>query len=458
MNTHRSRLQTAIRALIFVIAWLTLAGGVRAASWKEKVLYSFQGLPDGATPSGGVVFDQAGNLYGATIDGGANTCPGITECGTVYQLKPPVQKGKPWTESVLYVFKGADFNDGTSATGGLIFDQAGNLYGTTSYGGSGGCQLFGTRVGCGTVYELIPPKQKIGVWTEKVLYSFKSGKDGYFPQGDLIFDAKGNLYGATQYGGGFGSCNAPFYQYCGTVFELSPPKTKGGKWTEKVLYAFKSGKDGANPNGGLVFDRNGNIYGTTFYGGDTTCKANAGVGCGTAFELKCPTRIGDKWMQKQLHSFVKYGTDGAGPNGGLVFDSKGRLYGTTTGGGSTQNGVVFQLAKSGSKWTETVLRTFVDGRDSRAGLIFDPLGRLYGTTTGGGFDGIGTVFKLKEPGTGRGQWRLDLLHTFTGPPDGDFPTAPLVLSEAGALYGSTQNGGTGQSCQGGCGVVFEVSP
>jgi len=314
-----------------------------SAAWKEKVLYSFQGIPDGATPAGGVVFDRAGNLYGATTNGGANNCPGITECGTVYQLKSPVQKGKPWTESVLYVFKGVNANDGETPASGVLFDPAGNLYGTTAYGGRGGCMLFGGRVGCGTVYKLAPPKQKGGAWTESVIYSFKGGKDGYLPQGDLTFDTEGNLYGATQYGGGFGSCNAPFYQFCGTVFKLSLPKTKSGKWTEKVLYSFKSGKDGANPNGGLVFDNKGAIFGTTFYGGGTTCKADAGTGCGTAFELRPPTKTGGHWTEKILHSFVNYRTDGAGPNGGLVFDSKGRLYGTTTGGGVPRTGSFFGL-------------------------------------------------------------------------------------------------------------------
>jgi hypothetical protein len=283
MNRKGSR--NANQSLLATLLCILTFASAASAAWKEKVLYSFQGLPDGATAAGGVVFDPTGNLYGATTDGGANNCPGITECGTVYKLKPPVQKGKPWTESILYVFKGVNSNDGSTPTGGLIFDPAGNLYGTTAYGGSGGCMLFGGRVGCGTVYELVPPKQKNGAWTEKVLYSFKSGKDGYFPQGDLIFDTNGNLYGATQYGGGFGSCNAPFYQYCGTVFKLSPPKTKGGKWSEKVLYAFKSGKDGANPNGGLALDSAGALYGTTLYGGNQGCKTSAGIGCGTAFAL-----------------------------------------------------------------------------------------------------------------------------------------------------------------------------
>src|SRR5580698_4884202 len=213
----RTRFSSSASPMLAIVVALVMVTSSASAEWKEKVLYSFQGLPnDGSYPAGGVVFDHAGNLYGATTDGGANNCPGIAQCGTVYQLTPPAKKSDPWTENILYVFKGVNSNDGNTPVGGVIFDQAGNLYGTTAYGGAG------------------------------------------------------KLYGATQYGGGYGSCNAPYYQYCGTVFKLSPPQTKGGKWKELVLYAFRSGKDGANPNGGLVLDSTGAIYGTTTWGGSGT--------------------------------------------------------------------------------------------------------------------------------------------------------------------------------------------
>jgi hypothetical protein len=240
-----------------------------SAAHKEKVLYSFQGGTDGAVPSGGVIFDKAGNLYGATQDGGGSGCAPISPCGTAFQLSPPAKQGGPWTETQLHVFAGVTktAKDGADPSSGLVMDTSGNLYGTTAYGGTGGCVLAGNKGGCGTVYELTPPKKKGGKWAYKIIYSFRGGKDGDLPNGDLVFDGAGNLYGATLFGGGFGSCDAPFYQNCGTVFELSPPLTKGGKWTEKVLYSFKSGKDGANPNGGLVFDSKGAIYGTTSYGG-----------------------------------------------------------------------------------------------------------------------------------------------------------------------------------------------
>jgi hypothetical protein len=442
-----------------VVALAVFVGSAFAAEWKEKVLYSFQGLPDGATPASGVVFDKTGNLYGATTDGGANNCPGITQCGTVFQLTPPAQKGKAWTENVLYVFKGVTSNDGETPGGGVLFDPAGNLYGTTAYGGNGGCELFGNRVGCGTVYEMVPPKQKGGAWTESVIYSFQGGKDGYLPQGDLTFDKRGNLYGATEYGGGYGSCNAPYYQYCSTVFKLSPPKTKGGKWKEQVLYSFKSDMDGANPNGGLVLDRTMAIYGTTYFGGDEngSCKGGAGgAGCGTVFKLTIPAKKGGQWEEMLIHVF-RDGSDGTHPSAGMIFDRKGSLYGTTFSGGT-----VFRMTpptgKSGS-WTKTVPHNFnSSGYDPQGSLILDTSGNLYGTTTYAQ-TAAGTVFRLAPSSRKTGAWKFTLLYGFGNNPDGGQPAAGLVFDNAGKLYGTTTEGGTGTGCSfHGCGTVFQLEP
>ncbi len=311
-----------------------------SAKWNEKVLYSFQGGTDGQLPGGGVIFDKAGNLYGVTIEGGSTACP-PGWCGTIYQLSPPAQKGGAWTETVLYVFKGHNQNDGSSPSGGLIADSAGNFYGVTGYGGSGPCVLFGTATGCGTVFKLSPPAQEGGAWTETVLYNFQGGKDGDLPTGPLVFDSAGNLYGATEFGGGKGTtCDAFYGGNCGTVFELSPPKQKGGKWTEKVLHSFSgigSGKqygDGALPNGGLILNGKGAVYGTAYYGGNATGNCNGGtegIGCGTVFELVPSANKGGAWSAKQLHVFAD-GKDGASPNGDLLFDPNGRLYGTAGGG------------------------------------------------------------------------------------------------------------------------------
>src|SRR5579863_6677686 len=219
--TNRARLLLLI---------LTLAA-TASAEWNENVLYSFQGGADaGSVPAGGVVFDKQGNLYVATADGGPQSCAPIGgACGTVYELSPPVKKGGAWTATLIRMFEGKRSNDASVPTGGLIIDGAGNLYGVTGYGGTGDCILVGVPAGCGTVYELSPPAQKGGLWTETILYSFPTSKEGYLPNGNLVFDGAGNLYGATTFGGGRGTTCDAFYQYCGAVFELSPPKTKGDK-------------------------------------------------------------------------------------------------------------------------------------------------------------------------------------------------------------------------------------
>jgi len=440
---YPNRYPPAVRRLLAFFTVILALAVPASAEWKEKVLYSFQGgSNDGSVPVGAVVFDKAGNLYGATSDG-----------GMVYQLAPPTKPGGAWAETVLYVFQGNSQGDGASPEGGLVIDSAGNLYGTTAYGGTGNCVLLGSSVGCGTVYELSPPKQKGGPWTESVLYSFPTPKQGYFPHGDLVFDGAGNLYGATMFGGGFGTTCNPYYKYCGAVFELSPPKTKGGKWTEKVLYGFKgisNGKqigDGANPNGGLVLDGTGAVYGTTFIGG-YNCPHNSGQGCGTAFKLAPPTMKSGACTETVLHRFE---LGEANPSAGMTFDGGGYLYGTTVG-------MVFKLAspttKSG-RWKETILSTFNNDEAYGPGgaLVFDTAGNLYGTTQYAKTSS-GTVFRLKPPSRDGGIWTFAILYGFTGSPDGAFPGAKLIFDKHGNLYSTTAAGGTSS----GYGTVFEVWP
>src|SRR5208283_1462834 len=222
------------------------------AAGTEKILYGFGGQPDGSGPYGGVIFDDAGNLYGTTSYGGASKCSNAYVCGTVFELTAD------GTETILHSFGGGygEKADGTDPMAGLIFDNAGNLYGTTSYGGNLDCGAYG----CGTVFELTAEGK------EKVLYSFGSYKgDGLRPNAALIFDNAGNLYSTTYDGGAYG---------CGTVFEL----TADG--TEKVLYTFGSQPgDGIYPYATPIFDTNGNLYGTTPHGGDLECEAP--YGCGT---------------------------------------------------------------------------------------------------------------------------------------------------------------------------------
>jgi uncharacterized repeat protein (TIGR03803 family) len=467
---------SSMASIAFAI--VPVASAQATTAHNEQVLYSFQGLPnDGYQPVGAVVFDAAGNLYGATAEGGSSSCPSIQQCGTVYELSPPAVKGEPWTETVLYVFKGNKFNDGTSPYGGLVIDSAGNLYGTTGYGGTGNCVLLGILVGCGTVYELSPPAQKGGTWTEQVLYSFPTPEEGYAPVGDLVFDSSGNLYGATAFGGGYGTTCDEFYQYCGAIFELSPPQQKGGSWSEQTLYGFKGTArgvltgDGGSPNGGLRLDASGNIYGTTMDGGFAVgvCGGTwqGGPGCGTVFELVRPRDKGGAWTENVLHIFLDNSEDGATPYSGITFDAElSSIYGTTGGGGPTQYGTVYRLSPpSGNSlsWTETLLFSFQQNNSEGAiptgSLVLGPGSTLYGTTSwGGGDQPDGTVFELSASAGGKSEiFNLDVLHTFEGPPDGQWPSASLVR-RAGSLYSTTPDGGTGVCGYTGCGTIFEVEP
>ncbi len=454
--THRSQSRLTACPLRLVVIVLLFAS-IASAEWKEKVLYSFRGGVDaGSVPAGGVVFDKQGNLYVATTGGGPKTCvPFSYECGAVYELSPPAAKGDPWTATLIKMFAGEGSKDASVPSGGLIIDDEGNLYGVSGYGGTGNCVLFGLA-GCGTVYELSPPAQKGGAWTETILYSFPTAKQGYLPQGNLVFDSAGNLYGATEFGGGYGTTCDPYYKYCGAVFELSPPKTKGGKWAEKTLHGFRSGTDGANPNGGLVLDSKGRIYGTSRSGGDLQGECGPG-GCGTVFRLTPPDTIGGAWTEELLYRF--HGQDGATPFAGVVFGGNGVLYGTVYAGAIGGNGAVFELAapKAGSgHWKETVLYRFTDENDGAGpedALILDKNGNLYGTTNfGNTFHG--TVFGLKPPTGKVGNWTFATLYGFEGSPDGGQPAASLILDTRGNLYSTTQNGGR-VSCN--CGTVFEVS-
>lgn len=293
--------------------------------WTETVLYSFcsqSNCADGANPPAGVILDSAGNLYGTTTDGGDQSCKiaGYTGCGVVFELSS-TQSG--WTENVLHTFSGG--NDGSLPLGGLIFDAAGNLYGTTYYSGSGGG---------GTAFEMSP---SVGGWTESILYSFNADSgsaDGCFPVAGLALDAAGDLYGTTPAGGSYQpNCSNGY----GTVFELMPDGFGG--WTESILYSFAGGDYGEEPQAGLAIDPSGNLYGTTYAGGNT--KACFARGCGTVFELT-PGANG-QWRER-LYRFN--GTLGSAPTTPVILDSAGDVYGTTTAGGIPfDGGVIFKITQ-----------------------------------------------------------------------------------------------------------------
>jgi uncharacterized repeat protein (TIGR03803 family) len=314
---------------------------------------------------------------------------------------------------------------------GLTFDAAGNLYGAAVLGGNG--------VDTGVIFELTPKAG--GGWTDKVLHQFGPDNDGSEPNGGLVFDPAGNLYGTTLYGGAWGY---------GTVFELTPTAT--GVWTETILHSFKryKGLDGLNPKAGLVLDAAGNLYGTTDVGAGSSC----GVpdACGTVFELI--HEPGGSWTEKVLHQFGA-GEDGKNPEAGLIFDALGNLYGTTTRGGANNCGVAFELMPSADgSWTEQVLHSFSgtgpDGCFLRGGLIMDASGNLYGTTMVNGANGFGTAFEL-TPDSG-GSWTEQVLHSFGNTTkDGSEPAAGLSFDAAGNLYGTTLLGGISNY-----GTVFEL--
>lgn len=358
------------------------------------VLHAFQGGIDGANPLGNLIVDESGILYGTTESAGNPECNNGNGCGTLFKIDAT---GK---ETVLYSFTGG--TDGGGPQPGLARDTAGNLYGTTVSGGSGG----------GTLFKL----DTSGVFS--VIYSFT----GYpIPQGGPVLDASGNLYGATQQGG---------HQGDGTIFKVD----RAGQ--ERVLYEFRGLTDGAGPNGSLVRDRAGNLYGTTWTGGAGAC--NYGEGCGTVFKV---SKTGKETI---VYRFLDL-PDGAFPFFGVVPGSSGNFYGTTSAGGQQGCniygpgcGTVFKVSVSGR---ESVLYRFqsrkVEGIPE-AGLVRDPAGNLYGTTH------YGTVFKLDTRG------KETLLHRFT---EGDWPTGSLTLDRAGNLYGTTEFGGAY-----GYGVVFKIAP
>jgi len=409
-----------------------------------------------------------------------NVCSPITALSLATLLFILILAGRasaagPKTKT-LYSFHGSH---GAYPLGALLFDRAGNLYGTAPEG-AGAAQN-------GTVFQLRPPAGKARRWRETTIATF-NGDDGAEPYARLIADRSGNLYGTTAGGGASDS---------GIVFQLSPAATPGAAWTKTVLYDFPGGSGGAIPYGGLVIDKTGNLYGTTFWGGND-CQT-FGLPCGIVFELRRPTAKGKRWTEMVIYRF-KSVQDGYWPFAGLVIDEKGNLYGTTIDGGKYgtrrsvwssarkfaitrpfipimdgTDGTVFELtppADGKGAWTKTILHSFgqgYDGANPYSPLIRDEHGNLYGTTyfggtsTNCGFAGesCGTVFRLAPPRRKGGVWRETILSSFeSGSVAGANPYAGVAFDQHGNLYGTTNFGGTTISgiCNYGCGVVFKLTP
>jgi uncharacterized repeat protein (TIGR03803 family) len=413
-------MKITVHYLFASILVVTMASLAQAQTYTK--LYQFSGTSDGDSPNGPLFNDRAGNLYSSTYAAGNLNCNAPRGCGTLFKL------GTTGKLKVLHTFSGSD---GEGPLGGLVADSQGNGYGTASGGGNLSCQ--GNPPGCGVVYKI----DRNG--SLAVLYSF-TGPDGDSPLGWLLRDATGNLYGATVTGGTGNE---------GVVFEVDP------SGHETVLYSFTGGPGGAYPSSSLIEDSAGNLYGTTSSGGD--------FGYGNVFEL---TPSSNGWTETVLYSFAGGPSDGNAPSTNLVRDAEGNLYGTTIWGGSSNAnycllgcGTLFKLAPINGGWSETVLYSFTGGSDGAFphGLVQDPTGALYGTTTGGGSgtDCCGVVFKLGTTG------KMTTLHTFTGT-DGANPSAILLLDLATkTIYGTTEDGGD-LSCKtlsgAGCGVVFKITP
>jgi uncharacterized repeat protein (TIGR03803 family) len=332
-------------------------------AWTDNVLYN--SAASGFNYSESIpTFDSKGDIYSATLYGGS------AYRGTVIQLTP--QPDGSWSETTLHTFSK---DDGSAPDTQLVFDSAGNLYGTTLYGGA---------YNQGIVFKLTP--QPDGTWTETIVHNFGKGSDGANPYGTLLLDSAGNIFGTTDGGGIYNSICEQTGGSCGIVFELSPTATG---YTEKILHNFGNGLDGATPYAGLIFDSAGNLYGTTGYGGSHTW--------GTVFELI--PQAGRRWKEKILHNFTGP-PDGVEPLGGVNFDVAGNLYGTTFVGGGA-NGIAFELMpQSNGSWKEFILHSFgnepSDGANPVGGLVFDGSGNLYGSAYAGGVYGAGTAFEIKH--------------------------------------------------------------
>jgi len=409
-----------LAVLVATLASASLATGqspkaFQAGTPSFQVLYSFTGGTDGAYLPDSVVLDPNGNIYGITGLGGAE---GV---GTVFELTP--EPNNQWKKATLYDFQQSGPN---TPNGGLILDGAGNLYGTTTAGGTNDR---------GVVFELTPNG---GGWDLSALYDFgPAGSDACCPWGKLLMDRLGNLYGAG-----------------GAAFELSP---LSGAWLETTLHDFNGQNgDGYSADASVISDQIGHLYGTTTWGGGSSKCPN--FGCGTVYKLvPVPDESHAVWREQILHAFGYVQGDGVEPGvGSLALNARGQLFGTTLGGGTNGAGIVFGLTRSATpRWQESILHNFnldANGYEPAGGITLGRDGALYGTTIAGGSPrcGCGVIYKLSPQPDGR--WQYTVLHTFAGF-DGAEPDANLTIDSKGNLYGTTLTGGPG-----GAGVVFEITP
>jgi uncharacterized repeat protein (TIGR03803 family) len=407
-----SRPGMAFAQILFYAVIMVVAQSTQAQTY--TVLHTFTGGPDGGFPYAGLTKDQTGTLYGTACEGG-------TGFGVVYSI---VDGAAGTTFTVIHTFHESD---GSCPVNKVIFGPDGALYGTTRYGGELSSRGY---PGWGTIFRLQPPPPSCSrtncEWSEAVLYRFQGHSDGGNPEGDLIFDQAGNIYGTATQGGMSGR---------GAVFQLHP---SNGGWAENVLYSFTGGFDGGSPGSGVILDEAGNLYGTTLSGGPFQQ--------GVVFDL---SPDGSGWTEQVLHGFQ--GTnDGAQPGGGLIPGPTGNLYGATTSGGAENVGVTYELVRSNGSWEYQILHSFTFSQPPGGGpedtLFRDGAGNLYGSAT---FNpsGQGSIFKLAS-----GTWTETELHVFDSCSEGCEPTGSVILDDHGNIYGTTLTG------SGVVGSVWKITP
>ena len=384
-----ARAAKSVWALLISLTIAT-AVAVPATAQTFTVLHEFAGAPnDGGNPRGHLLRDSAGNFFGTTFSGG-----GVGE-GTIFKLSSSGH------ESVLFTF---NTSNGSFPTSGLAVDKSGNLYGTADEG----------PCGAGVLFRLA----KDG--TEETFHAFQGGQDSEaaVPSGSVILDSAGNVYGTTLLGGlGFG-----------TVYRVDP----SGNLT--VLYDFHGAADGSGPQGPLVRDVDGNVFGVAQQGGAHQA--------GTVFKLASNGTL------TVLHNFTG-GRDGKAPQGGLLRDGAGNLFGSAFSGGDTGNGTLFEITKAGGFRRLHSFSGALDGTNPNGELIGDSNGNIYGTTQLGGAQSLGTVFKRSRTG------ELTVLHVFTGDEDGATPFAGVIRDAAGNLYGSAEQNFLLQQRGG---TIFKITP
>ncbi len=397
-----------------------VAAPVAQAQTLTVLHYFTNGPNDGANPMGLVAVDRQGNVYGSAPYGGRRNglCADNGGCGMVFRSS---YKNGGWLYTPLYLFQSG--NDGWNPQAGVTVGPDGAVYGTTAYGGGTGCG----GNGCGTVFKLTPPasfcRMVLCPWTETVLYRFNgySGDPCCF-YGGVIVDAAGNVYGMAEGGGNNGGY--------GAVYKLSPSIDNNYTWS--LIYSFQGTFDGAAPLGNLAMDAAGDLYGTATFGGAD--------GNGTVFKL---VRSAQGWTFNLLYTFTG-GNDGGHPEGSVVLNGSGNLFGDTAYGGG-----VWELTPSGGSWTFSLIVPFLGGLESSISL--DSAGNIYGTNYADGLYGLGSVFELTYS---QGTWTHTIIHSFDGPDDGALPLSNVAFDASGNMYGTTTMGGRDE----GYGTAWQLTP